>query len=61
LLAVYEKVNRQTAPASFLLSIRGYEFDLGLPLSDKANKNLSEAINFVKELITNHSEDWTAK
>ena len=58
LLAVYEKVNRQTAPAAYMLSIRGYEFDLGLPLSDKANKNLGQATSFIKQLITNHTADW---
>ena len=56
-LSVYEKINKQSAPPAFLLSVRGYQFDLGLPLSDKANTNLSQAISFTKRLITN-TEDW---
>jgi hydrogenase maturation protease len=58
LLAVYEKVNRQTAPPSFMLSIRGYEFDLGLAVSDKAKVNLSQAISFIKQLVANNTETW---
>ena len=58
LLSVYEKINKQSAPPAFMLSIRGYEFDLGLPLSDQANANLSQAINFIKQLITNNTENW---
>ena len=58
LLAVYEKVNRQAAPTSFMLSIRGYEFDLGLALSDKASVNLGQAINFIKQLVANNTENW---
>lgn len=59
LLAVYEKVNKQTPPPCFMLSIRGYQFDLGLPLSSEADTNLNEAIIFIKQLITNNStHDW---
>ena len=58
LLAVYEKVNQQAAPSSFMLSVRGYEFDLGLALSDKAKVNLSQAISFIKQLVTNNTENW---
>ena len=57
-LSVYEKINKQSAPPAFLLSVRGYQFDLGLPLSDKANTNLSQAISFIKQLITNNTENW---
>ncbi len=57
-LSVYEKINKQSAPPAFLLSVRGYEFDLGLPLSDKANANLSQAISFIKQLIINNTENW---
>jgi hydrogenase maturation protease len=59
LLAVYEKVNKQTAPASFMLSVRGYEFGLGLALSDKGLANLDQAVVFLKQYLTNNStEDW---
>lgn len=59
LLAVYEKVNKQAAPPSFLLSVRGYEFGLGLDLSDEAGVNLGEAVGFIKQCLTDHSsKDW---
>ncbi len=59
LLSVYEKVNKQTAPASFMLSVRGYEFGLGLAMSDKAIVNLDEAVIFIKQCLTdNNSKDW---
>ncbi len=59
LLSVYNKVNKQAPPSSFMLSIRGYEFDLGLPLSDKARSNLNEAIVFIKQhLIKNGTKNW---
>ena len=59
LLAVYEKVNQQTAPASFMLSVRGYEFGLGLAVSDEAGVNLGEAVVFIEQCLTdNSSKDW---
>ena len=59
LLAVYEKVNKQAAPGSFMLSIRGYEFGLGLAVSDKAAANLDEAVVFIKQFLTkNSTEEW---
>ena len=59
LLAVYEKVNKRAAPPSFMLSIRGYIFDLGLPMSVEATTNLNEVMNFIKQrLFTNSVQDW---
>jgi hydrogenase maturation protease len=59
LLAVYEKVNKQAAPPSFLLSVRGYEFGLGLAVSDKAGVNLGEAVVFIKQcLADSSSKEW---
>jgi hydrogenase maturation protease len=59
LLAVYEKVNKQAAPASFMLSVRGYEFALGLAVSDEAGVNLGAAVGFIKQcLADNGTEDW---
>jgi len=59
LLAVYEKVNKQPAPPCYLLSVRGYEFGLGLPLTAKAERNLGEAIRFIQlELLGNNIKDW---
>ena len=60
LLAVYEKVNKQAAPTSFMLSVRGYEFGLGIAMSDKAVANTGEAIVFIKQRLTSRpgTKDW---
>ncbi len=58
LLSVYEKVNRQTPPPCYLLSIRGYEFGLGLPLSDKAAIHLTAAISFIRQLLETNCSEW---
>ncbi len=59
LLAVYEKVNKQAAPTSFMLSVRGYEFGLGIAMSNKAVANTGEAIVFIKQRLTgNSTKDW---
>ena len=58
LLCVYEKINRQAALPAFMLSVRGYEFDLGLPLSEKAKANMNQAINFIQQLVSRSTEDW---
>jgi hydrogenase maturation protease len=51
LLSVYQQVNGCAQPPAWLLSIRGYEFGLGLPLSTAANKHLQAAFNHIKELL----------
>ena len=59
LLATYEKVYRETAPPAFLLSIRGYEFDLGKPVSATAADNLAGAHFFIRRLINAYpSVNW---
>lgn len=59
LLSVYEKVNKQAAPPAFMLSVRGYAFDLGLPIFDKAALNLDKAMFFIKkQLINNDTKNW---
>jgi len=59
LLATYEKVNRAAAPPAFMLSIRGYDFGLGLAMSDKAVANLAQAISFIRQLEAKRScKDW---
>jgi len=52
LLAVYEKVNKQAPPPAYLLSVRGYEFGLGLPLSAKARDNINESITYIKQVLS---------
>ena len=52
LLATYGKVY-QTGPApAFMLSIRGYAFDLGLPVSERAVANLDQAFSFLTQLLS---------
>jgi hydrogenase maturation protease len=51
LLSVYRQVNGCAPPPAWLLSIRGYEFGLGLPLSPQANKHLQAAFNHIKRLL----------
>jgi hydrogenase maturation protease len=59
LLAVYEKIHHQKPPPAFMLSIKGYEFGLGLPLSARAATNLTESIAFIKKLLTEtNDQDW---
>ena len=55
LLAVYEQVNKQAAPTSFMLSVRGYEFGLGLAMSDEAIDNLNEAVAFIKQRLSDRN------
>jgi len=57
LLSVYQQVYGCPPPPALLLSIRGYEFDLGLPLSAAANRNLLAAYNHVKILLG--PAEWT--
>ena len=53
LLAVYEQVCAQALPDARLLSIRGYEFELGKPISAKAQFNLDQAARFLQKLLGN--------
>ena len=48
-LAVYQQIHQQPPPAAFLLSIRGYEFALGEPLSARARLHLQSAFEFLME------------
>jgi hydrogenase maturation protease len=52
LLHAYRQVYRKDAPPAFLLRIRGYEFQLGDPMSDKASVNLEAATKRVVELYS---------
>lgn len=60
LLATYQKVNNQTPPPAFMLSIRGYEFDLGLQISYEAIAHLTKAQEFINLLLSNNNTDhWS--
>ena len=51
LLYVYERVTGEAPPPSFLLGIRGEQFELGKPLSEAAARNLKHAVSFTVELL----------
>lgn len=50
-LAVYEQVNQREPPPAYLLTIRGYEFDLGLEICLKAQANLQLAYKFILAIL----------
>lgn len=52
LLHTYRQVYGMDAPPAFLLRMRGYDFELGNPLSSKAAANLELAAKLVRELCT---------
>lgn len=53
LLAVFQSAYDSPLPEAYLLSVRGYEFNLGDPISDKAHLNLLKAIDYLESLIMN--------
>ena len=57
-LAVYRQINHEEPAAAYLLTIRGYEFALGQPLSRQAEKNLLSALNFIKSLLAASTTQW---
>lgn len=50
LLHTYRQVYGTDAPPVFLMRIRGYDFELGNPLSDRAAANLEAAIKLIRAL-----------
>lgn len=52
LLQVFESVTGQTAPPSFLFSIKAKSFELGEPLSSTATTNLQQACQFAENLLS---------
>ncbi|MBE9548577.1 MAG: hydrogenase maturation protease [Proteobacteria bacterium] len=48
-LAVYKQINHHQPPPAWLLTIRGYEFDLGLDMSEQARDNLRQAYQYILE------------
>lgn len=51
LLAVYKEFHGEEPPPAFLLGIRGYDFDLGVPLSERARRNLDEAVGMLRSWL----------
>ena len=59
LLHTFRQVYGMDAPPAFLLRIRGYDFELGNPLSDKAAANLEAAMGMARELCADgDSQSW---
>ena len=59
LLHTYRQVYGIDAPPAFLLRIRGYDFELGNPLSDKAAANLEAATERMRELCADGNlQSW---
>jgi len=48
LLYIYQQVYGHEPPPTFILRIRGYDFELGDALGDKASANLQAAIKHIK-------------
>jgi hydrogenase maturation protease len=51
LLTVYKNTYGEDAPACFLLGIRGNEFELGTPLSERAKRNLDAALAMLDQWL----------
>lgn len=52
LLTVFRNFHGTDAPPSYLLAIRGFDFDLGVPLSDAARSNLQAALAMLAQWLT---------
>ena len=46
-LSVYQQINNCDPPPAYLLTIRAYEFGLGLPMSEAATENLHNAFQYI--------------
>jgi len=55
LLAVYRNFHGNQAPPSFLLGVRGYQFELGTPVSVDAQYNLVAALAMLDQWMSQKS------
>lgn len=60
-LAVYQQVNKQDHPPAYMLTIRGYDFELGEGMTEQAENNLQQSFEFVKKLLKTDVENWHRK
>lgn len=58
LLHAYQQVFKQESPPSFLLRIRGYQFELGENMSESAANNLACAVSFTEQLCITAPTHW---
>lgn len=56
LLHAYSQVYGRDAPRAFLLRIRGYDFELGEPLTNNASANLDSATKWVVEWLLRNNK-----
>ena len=57
-LEVYRQVNRRQPPPAWMLSIRGYDFELGQALSGRAGQNLLQGYDFLNRLLITDRHRW---
>ena len=60
LLSICQQVNNSSLPDSYLLAIRGYDFELGQKMSQKALNNLEMAYAELRRQITVNREENTS-
>ncbi len=58
LLEVFERLDMGPAPPCFVLSIRGYAFDLGRPPSPRAWRNLAASLALAGRLLQRPTALW---
>ena len=51
LITLYEKTQKKQCPPAFLLSVRGYAFELGAPISEMAEHNIKLTTRFLQKLL----------
>ncbi len=51
-LAAFLRVTDEPLPAAFVLAVRGYDFELGAPMSAAASRNLDAAMDMVVSHLT---------
>lgn len=54
-LEAFDRVSDETAPASYVLAVRGYEFGLEKPLSGTATENLEAALQRLNPRLSKES------
>ncbi|MCG6870447.1 MAG: hydrogenase maturation protease [Gammaproteobacteria bacterium] len=54
-LDALQRVTEARQPAAYVLAIRGYGFELGAPLSEKAGENLEDALRMLISRLTSGS------
>lgn len=60
LLHIYRQVYQQSPPDTYMLAIQGTNFELGEPLSSRAQHNLKQAFSFISAQLQLISSDLSA-